>query len=93
MFGSDEPVSLIRSRPFTNPEKTEKGQRLITEYKYHWVDEEEHQQYHHLADGVIHSHWLSMNAIRFAIDTFPASDRSRIKEKVFFTNAKNFFKF
>ncbi|HAS80441.1 MAG: hypothetical protein UR25_C0005G0061 [Candidatus Nomurabacteria bacterium GW2011_GWE1_32_28] len=90
MFGSDEPLYLIRSQVFIHPKK---GQWLITEYLYHWVDEENHRLYSHLASGVIHSHWLSMNAIRSAINTFTAPERERIKEKVFYKNAKTFFKF
>jgi predicted TIM-barrel fold metal-dependent hydrolase len=90
MFGSDEPLNLIRSKVFVHPQK---GQRLITEYLYHWVDREDHNKYSHLAKGVIHSHWLSMNAIRSAVNTFSTSSRERIIEKIFHKNAEIFFKF
>lgn len=90
MYGSDEPLNLIRSRVFVHPEK---GQRLITEYPYHWVDTEDHSQYGHLAQGVVHAHWLSMNALFDAIESFPRSERERVKEKVFFRNAAAFFGF
>jgi hypothetical protein len=90
MFGSDEPFNLIRSRPYKHPEK---GQRIITEYPYHWVDSDEHRQYAHLAKGVVHCHWLSLEALRTAISSFPESEQASIKEKIFYANAKEFFSF
>ena len=90
MFGSDEPLYLIRSQVFVHPQK---GQWLITEYPYHWADQEDRRLYSYLAEGVIHSHWLSMNAIRSAVDTFMVSDRERMKEKIFYENARIFFGF
>lgn len=90
MFGSDEPLHIIRSRVFVHPQK---GQRLTTEYLYHWIDREDYDKYSHLAKGIVHSHWASMDAIRVAVNTFLTSDRERIKEKIFYRNAKIFFKF
>ena len=48
MFGSDEPLNLIRSVPYEHPEK---GQRIVTDYQYHWVDQDEYREYGHLAKG------------------------------------------
>lgn len=90
MFGSDEPLNLIRSRVYQHPQK---GQRLITEYPYHWVNLDEHNQYAHLAEGVIHSHWGSMIALRSAIEMFPNSEQETIKQNVFYRTAKRLFKF
>ncbi len=90
MFGSDEPLHLIRSKAYEHPEK---GQRIITEYPYHWVDSDEHARFGHLAQGVVHCHWLSMEAIRSAIDRFPEHDREDIKNKVFHDNASAFYGF
>lgn len=90
MFGSDEPLNLIRSKAYEHPEK---GQRIITEYLYHWVDPVEHAQFGHMANGAVHSHWLSMEAIRFAVNRFPKRDRGGLKEKIFHENARDFYGF
>lgn len=90
MYGSDEPLNLIRSTAYTHPAK---GQRLITEYRYHWVDGEEHEQYRHLAAGVTHAHWQSLNAIKGAIEELPLSIQEDMKQKIFHGNAREFFGF
>lgn len=90
MFGSDEPLNLIRSKVYTNPKL---GQRLITSYSYHWVDKSEHDEYKHLARGLTHSHWDCMKAIKYAIDSYPVCEQQKIKENVFHDNAEDFFGF
>ena len=90
MFGSDQPLNLVRARSFINPSR---GQRLITDYNYHWVDKEEHAEFKHLATNLIHSHWGSVNALKKVIDEYPVKDQDKIKDMVFFTNAKLFYKF
>ena len=39
IYSSDKPLNLIRSKMYLHPQL---GQRLITEYLYHWVDLGEH---------------------------------------------------
>lgn len=90
LFGSDEPLSLIRSAVFIHPEK---GQRLATSYPYHWVDETERAQFGHLASASVHAHWQSLQAIRNAINQFPEETRKGMKKRVFHDNAQSFFKF
>ncbi len=90
MYGSDEPLNLIRSTAYTHPEK---GERLITEYPYHWVDGLEHQEYKHLAVGMTHAHWQALRAIKEAVSTFPEREQERIKQKLFHDNAKRFYGF
>jgi hypothetical protein len=90
MFGSDEPLNLIRSTAYDHPTL---GQRLITEFPYHWVNPKEHGQYQHLAKDVIHAHWQSMLAIKGAIERFPCESQETIKRMVFHDNAKSFFGF
>ena len=87
MYGSDQPLNLVRYVPFINPEK---GQRIITEYMYHWVDKEEHLKFKNLAVNLVHCHWLALNPLRKVIDEFP--NKVEIKEKIFYLNAKNFYK-
>lgn len=90
MYGSDEPLHLIRSVPYDHPQK---GQRIVTDYPYHWVDPADHAQFGHLATNAVHAHWLALGAIRAAVETLPLSEQALAKERVFFTNARDFFGF
>lgn len=90
MFGSDAPLNLLRSVPYVHPNK---GQRIITQYKYHWIDEEEYREYAHLAKDAVHAHWLCLQAIKDAIEKFPLRQQNEIKEKVFYKNAQQFYNF
>jgi predicted TIM-barrel fold metal-dependent hydrolase len=85
MFGSDEPLNLIRSVPFEHPKL---GQRLATEYPYHWVNAADFEAYKHLAANVTHSHWLSLTAVKGAIDKFPPAEREALKRRIFHDNAQ-----
>lgn len=90
MYGSDEPLHLIRSVPYTHPER---GERLATEYPYHWVDAFEHQEYKHLAVGVTHAHWQALRAIKVAVSALPEREQEVTKQKLFHDNAKQFYGF
>lgn len=90
MYGSDEPLHLIRSVPFSHPEK---GQRIVTDYRYHWVDARDHAEYGHLAKNAVHAHWLALGALRSAIESLPSFLQEDAKNRVFFANAKDFFGF
>jgi uncharacterized protein len=90
MFGSDEPLNLIRSVAYEHPDK---GQRIVTDYPYHWVDTDEFRQYGHLAKTATHSHWLSMSALRTAIDQLPKNEQSTVKEWVFQKTAETVYGF
>ncbi len=86
MYGSDQPINLVRYVPFINPEK---GQRIVTEYMYHWVDKEEHEKFKYLATNLVHCHWLALNPLRKVIDELP--NKEEIKGKIFYLNAKKFY--
>jgi hypothetical protein len=90
MFGSDEPLNLIRSRVFHHPTK---GERLITEYPYHWVDPDDHAQFQHLAHGLTMTHWQVLSAIQQTTVRLPVRTWKRVIEAVFYTNARSVFKF
>lgn len=90
MFGSDEPLNLIRSVPYEHPEK---GQRIVSDCPYHWVDQDEFQQYGHLAQGATHAHWLSMIAIKEAVERLPSNQRASVKEWVFRKTAEAVYGF
>lgn len=90
MFGSDEPLNLIRSVPYEHPEK---GQRIVSDYPYHWVDQDEFQQYGHLAKGATHAHWLSMTAIKEAVERLHPRQRTHAKEWIFRKTAEAVYGF
>jgi len=91
MFGSDEPINLVKSVVYQNPTL---GQRVITEYMYHWVDRAEHEEYKALAVGSTHMHWYAIIAVKDAIeDLYPNEKQADIKSDIFNKNASKFFKF
>jgi len=86
MYGSDEPLNLIRSTPYVHPEK---GERLATQYPYHWVDSSENQ-YKHLAASITHAHWQALHAAKTAVSDLPEREQATVKQKLFHDNAKLF---
>lgn len=90
MYGSDEPLNLIRGKVYQHPEK---GGRLITSYPYHWVNREDHERFRHLSIGLVHWHWLALNALRSAIEFYPIEQREYMKQRIFSENAREFFGF
>jgi hypothetical protein len=89
MYGSDEPLNLLRSVPYIHPDK---GQRITTSHLYHWQDPIEHAEYMHLADGAVHAHWLCLDALRLAIERLPKGEQAIVKQKIFHDNAERFFR-
>jgi uncharacterized protein len=90
MYGSDEPLHLIRSVPFLHPEK---GERLATDFPYHWVDPIDYQKYRKLTVGVTHAHWQALLAIKKAVSALPKKEQESVKQKLFHNNAKEFYGF
>lgn len=90
MFGTDEPLNLLRFVLYDHPTK---GQRVVTQYPYHWADKEDHEQYKHLASGAVHVHWESLMAIRSAIGQLYTEPvlAEQVKLDVFYNNAARFF--
>lgn len=90
MFGSDEPLHMVRSTVYNHPTL---GERLVTAYPYHWVNPDEHHQYKQFASNAVHSLWPSLVAIKDAVSQLPSRIQQSVKEKIFFQNAKSFFGF
>lgn len=90
MFGSDEPLNLIRSAAYQHPER---GERLATEYPYHWVDPAEHDEFKSLATGLTHAHWQALCAIKTAIAALPMERQQSVKQQLFYDNARSFYGF
>src|SRR5947209_17806151 len=84
MFGSDEPLNMIRSVVYDNPVL---GQRLATEYRYHWVDPEEHTKYKYIAYGAVHTHWQALEALKAALHKLSPSLQEAAKRLIFHDTA------
>jgi predicted TIM-barrel fold metal-dependent hydrolase len=89
MYGSDEPLNLLRSIPYVHPSL---GQRITTTHLYHWQDPVEHREYSHLADGAVHSQWLCLDALKEAINTLSPNEQDEAKQSIFHDNAVNLFR-
>ena len=85
MYGSDEPLSYIRS--------VLHGTRMISEYPYHWVRSEDSEKYGYLAKNANHAHWQTLGAIKDAISGLPFDQQESAISKVFYENAKDLFRF
>ncbi len=85
MFGSDAPLNMVRAKVYRNPNL---GERLITEYPYHWVDQKEHDEYKHLAKGAIHIHWQALLALKAVIEKLASESQDKAKKLIFNETAK-----
>lgn len=90
LFGTDQPLDLLRSVPYMHPEK---GERIATVYPYHWQNPTEHASYNHLARNALHSHWLCLDAIRGAIERLPSEEQDEAKQNIFHDNAQKLYGF
>lgn len=90
MFGTDQPLDLLRSVPYVHPEK---GERIATAYPYHWQNPTEHAEYNHLARNALHSHWLCLDAIRGAIERLPSEEQDEARQNIFHDNAQKLYGF
>jgi hypothetical protein len=93
LFGSDEPLNLLRDVAYENPER---GTRLLTDYPYHWVDQEEQATWRHLAEGrFMHNHWQQLEALLGAIKHLAATpeEEVRLKRLIFHDNSERTFNF
>lgn len=90
MYGSDELLNLIRSTPNMHPEK---GERLATEYPYHWVDNADYQAYKHLATGVTYTHWQTLQAVKKQYSLFLIMNRIWRSRSSFTITQKQFYGF
>lgn len=86
MFGSDEPLNLLRTAPFVHPQR---GPRVVARRPYHWSDPDEHACYGHLASSAMHNHWQQISAILDAVAGLSSADD--YIQMMFHDNARHFF--
>lgn len=92
MYGSDEPLNLLRTVTYFNPEL--QSARVLTDFPYHWANPEEQQKYGHLTERpFVHNHWLQLQALigSIALTSDSPADRQHKTELIFSENAKELF--
>jgi hypothetical protein len=90
MYGSDQPLNILRQVVYHHPEK---GERIVTLRRYHWSDPLEHEQYSHLAVDAMHSHWQCLEALLEGTkQVFPGSE-TEARRNIFCANAQEIFGF
>ncbi|MFL6076889.1 MAG: amidohydrolase family protein [Mycobacteriales bacterium] len=88
MFGSDEPMNLLRYVEFDHPTM---GRRFVSQHPYHWLAPAIYHGYRHLAVGAVLLHFAVLQALRTAIaDVYPG-DEDRATGLVFRDNALRWF--
>lgn len=90
MYGSDAPLHLARYAGYKNPQL---GNRIVSEYPYHWANPKEHDRFKHLAKGVTHIHWRALSALKEAIIQLPVRQRESAKRQIFYDNAQSLYGF
>jgi predicted TIM-barrel fold metal-dependent hydrolase len=92
LYGSDEPLNLLRTVTYFNPELH--TARVLTDFPYHWADPIEQTKYRSAAEKeFIHNHWLQLTTLLdgiVATSNSPA-ERQTATEMVFRTNAEKLF--
>lgn len=83
IFGSDEPLDMLRSVAFMHPDL---GKRIATDRSYHWTEKDEHAAFGHLARGRPISLISQLSSLRRAV-AFTDAHAS----KVLADNAKRVF--
>lgn len=91
LYGSDQPLNLIRAEFFTHPEL---GKRVLTDFNYHWANEEEQKSYKETSglkpSSLPNMHFRSLRALLTAISLVYSNEefKDEVKEKIFKKNAE-----
>jgi Amidohydrolase len=87
LYGSDEPCNLLRYITYQHPEL---GQRVSSDFPYHWLRKDLLRDYGHLGKGAWLNHFQSLKAIFEAVDIIAGSDDQSLVHAVFHDNAVSF---
>jgi predicted TIM-barrel fold metal-dependent hydrolase len=92
LYGSDEPLNLLREFTYVNPSL---GPRLLTDYPYHWVDQEEYEANKHLLpENLMYCELQQVDALLVAIRGLASVRFSDMYiQSIFHDNAKREFNF
>jgi hypothetical protein len=85
LYGSDEPLSLIRAAHYHHPQL---GPRLWSGSGYHWHDQAEAAEFAHLAPQAVLLHHFQIRCLLDTIDRVAVNgNRSAITKRIFVENA------
>jgi hypothetical protein len=85
LYGSDEPFNLLRYVQFQHPDR---GTRLVSPRKYHWLEAGIYEEYAHLARRAVCVHWAALRALREVIDDIFPGRSAVVAAQVMADNAK-----
>lgn len=88
IFGTDDPISLLRATPYIHPTK---GPRVAPAAAMHWTDPEEFSEFGHLGFGAALNHWQQLLAIEKALRG--RHDEDELKLAVMHDNAQVIYGF
>jgi len=89
LFGTDDPLHLIRATAYENPEL---GWRLAADHQYHWVDPAEQSEYGYLANHAVHCLWQNLEAISLGINSYAQKHSQSIWRRIMHDNAAHTFR-
>jgi len=87
LYGSDEPCNLLRYVTYRHPEL---GQRVSSDFPYHWLREDLRLSHGYLGKGAWLIHFQSMKAIFEAIDAVAGPAGAALSQAIFHDNAAGF---
>ena len=92
LFGSDEPLNLLREQSYEHPEL---GPRIITDFPYHWVNPTEYSDFHDKVGTPQYNHIMQIEALLTAIRRVaPNLQRQQtMAQAIFHDNAYRIFGF
>ncbi len=92
LFGSDEPLNLLREQSYEHPEL---GVRIITDFPYHWVNPEEFSEFHGKVGTPQYNHVMQVEALLTAIRRIAPNlqQQQAMVQKIFYDNSHRVFGF
>lgn len=85
LYGSDEPMNLLRMMPFNHPQR---GLRFVSPMRYHWLEAEMHAGFRHLAADCSLMHWQVLQSVLNEVDRSFGPEAASIIDGIFFKNAQ-----
>lgn len=93
LYGSDQPLNLVRAMFIQHPVL---GERVLTDYPYHWVNLQEQAQYRKITEfdpsRFPNIHFQSLSAVVNAVETVFGTENLKAKERIFYENAVKILK-
>jgi len=89
MYGSDEPMNLHRYVSYMHPQL---GERFMSQYPYHWLDDSQRAEYGHLAENALLLHLQCLLVLKSAMTkVFSPDELDVAKHSIFYKNASMIF--